>query len=562
MMIGIGIGINRLRGGAFSEGILFDTGVGAWYDGSDLSTLFQDTAGITPVTTAGQSNALALDKSQGLVLGPELVTNGDFSAGTDWTEISGGSALTISGGQASFTISSGFRGIYQPKVIALGVWLKVSFDVISVSAGTVEILGKTAADGISGATTFSRTATAPGTHSAYVFTSGISASIAVRNNTSGSTTVVDNISVRELPGNHATQGTGSFQPKYQIAPPRLNVDGVDDRLATTLNPTTSGSIAVRMRSNTASKVAVGSQPASDGRCYIGLASDGSLAGGIGTQATSVIVDQQSDRRNRLTYTEDFGDAYWSRDNCAVTLNAVTAPDGTNTADLVYPLSTGSDRRVRRSFLTEIGAGNYTASAYLKSAGRDFAYMLVLQANSINDVVWFDLANGAVGTVGSSALSATIVDVGDGWYRCTVSGPYDGSGAFSVNVANADNSTVVTASGTNGIYVWGAQLEAGTSATAYQPVTGAALRDIRGTWTTGILTWNGSAVALYLDGEQVYSAAQSGAVNTTIPIMVGGLNSNGTGAAFHAGDIARAIVINRVLTAGEIASLTALWSTIE
>lgn len=36
---------------------------GAWYDPSDLTTLFQDTAGTTPVTTAGQSVALMKDKS-------------------------------------------------------------------------------------------------------------------------------------------------------------------------------------------------------------------------------------------------------------------------------------------------------------------------------------------------------------------------------------------------------------------------------------------------------------------------------------------------------------------
>jgi hypothetical protein len=36
---------------------------GVWYDPSDLSTLFQDTAGTTPVTTAGQTVGQTLDKS-------------------------------------------------------------------------------------------------------------------------------------------------------------------------------------------------------------------------------------------------------------------------------------------------------------------------------------------------------------------------------------------------------------------------------------------------------------------------------------------------------------------
>lgn len=48
----------------FSPASLFAAGEqGAWYDPSDLTTLFQDTAGTIPVTTAGQSVALMLDKS-------------------------------------------------------------------------------------------------------------------------------------------------------------------------------------------------------------------------------------------------------------------------------------------------------------------------------------------------------------------------------------------------------------------------------------------------------------------------------------------------------------------
>jgi len=52
------------RRGGFSPAILFAGGEpGVWYDPSDLTTLFQDTAGTIPVTTAGQTAGLMLDKS-------------------------------------------------------------------------------------------------------------------------------------------------------------------------------------------------------------------------------------------------------------------------------------------------------------------------------------------------------------------------------------------------------------------------------------------------------------------------------------------------------------------
>ena len=49
---------------SFNPASLFaNSEVGAWYDPSDLSTLFQDAAGTTPVTASGQTVGLHLDKS-------------------------------------------------------------------------------------------------------------------------------------------------------------------------------------------------------------------------------------------------------------------------------------------------------------------------------------------------------------------------------------------------------------------------------------------------------------------------------------------------------------------
>lgn len=41
---------------------------GFFYDANDLSTMFADTAGTTPITGAGQSVALQLDKPLGLLM--------------------------------------------------------------------------------------------------------------------------------------------------------------------------------------------------------------------------------------------------------------------------------------------------------------------------------------------------------------------------------------------------------------------------------------------------------------------------------------------------------------
>lgn len=62
MKLGLGLGFSE--GGGFSPATLFAASEpGVWLDPSDLSTLFQDSAGTTPVTAAGQSVGRILDKS-------------------------------------------------------------------------------------------------------------------------------------------------------------------------------------------------------------------------------------------------------------------------------------------------------------------------------------------------------------------------------------------------------------------------------------------------------------------------------------------------------------------
>ena len=113
MNLGIGLGVtNYLRVPTVpldpeaAIAALFESGEeGAWYDPSDMSTMYQDAAGTTPVTASGQPVGLILDKSKGGLSATELVTNGSFDNAAGWTETSG--TLTISGGTATLASECG-----------------------------------------------------------------------------------------------------------------------------------------------------------------------------------------------------------------------------------------------------------------------------------------------------------------------------------------------------------------------------------------------------------------------------------------------------------------------
>lgn len=430
-------------------------GNGLWYVPSDITTLTQDAAGTTPVTAATQAVGLALDKSKSgagtngakrvnLLTYTEQFDNAAWTKTTsnavtnsttgptgtstaDTVRLNAAAALATSA-LGLFTNSAAY--VSQPSIAALtaasytftlyvkgGAGLSHAQLRVGTTAGLNPAVASTVirlSDGVivnEAGTTGSSVVDAGGgwwrvslpfTATAAVHYCGVwfwnSSSIGSATGTEGFYTWGADLrltsEVATLPayqiitadwpstmvGNHAAlSGSTSFRPVYQTGPGRLVFDATDDRLLTALNPTAAGSIAVRMKGGTASKVAIGSQGASNGRAFIALAADGSLAAGIGADSTSTIK----------------------------------------------------------------------------------------------------------GTV-----------------------------------------------------------------------------DDRAAWVTGIVTWDGTTVNLYRNGVSVYSGAQNGAVNTTVPFMLGCLNNNATASAFWDGDIGASTVLDYAMSASAARSLSSKWSTIQ
>lgn len=234
MRLGLGLGLSGAQS-SVSPSALFAAGdPGFWFDPSDFSTLFQDSAGTTPVTAAGQSVGLVLDKSKGLVLGPELVTNGDFSGGTTGWTVSAQSS--ISGGQARIVSTDGsFQNIAQNKTLNGPAWYEVSLDVVSVASGSLNFAFTGAGVNVSIPAGAGRRVVR------FFVASNTSSSLSFGRSAGVTDITIDNVSVRELPGIHAT-AAGTKRPTYQIdasGRPYLSFDGVDDALVTsTITPGT------------------------------------------------------------------------------------------------------------------------------------------------------------------------------------------------------------------------------------------------------------------------------------------------------------------------------------
>jgi hypothetical protein len=176
--------------------------------------------------------------------------------------------------------------------------------------------------------------------------------------------------------------------------------------------------------------------------------------------------------NLLTYTQDFDNAAWGSIGVTVTANAAVSPDGTSTADKVVATNTASTYRAIARGLT-ITATPYVYSVYAKAA--EYSLLRIAEGASGRLYASFDLSNGTVvaGTTGGVQFtSASITAVGNGWYRCAVAFTGTAStysldfGGYPAGATLNPYGSQYAGDGISGVFAWGAQLELGSTASAY------------------------------------------------------------------------------------------------
>ena len=175
--------------------------------------------------------------------------------------------------------------------------------------------------------------------------------------------------------------------------------------------------------------------------------------------------------NLASYSEDYSSGGWVATRLSVTTDDTTSPRGDTTADKITTTASGSENRIRNSSFYQAPNTEHTFSAYAKKGNvswfllRNIAFGDLLQGR-----VWFDLENGVVGTI-NTGFTASIEDVGDGWFRCSMTCTTTSNPLQIVDFSPAPNDNDFQSDAVGEFcYVWGVQLVKGDTPKTYIKTT--------------------------------------------------------------------------------------------
>ena len=165
--------------------------------------------------------------------------------------------------------------------------------------------------------------------------------------------------------------------------------------------------------------------------------------------------------NLLQYSEDFTNGVWTTYQSSITSNSTTAPNGTNTADSLIDNTSNDQHLIQQGVATS--AGTHTISVYAKSNTLSHSWIKYFDGTSAQESGIYNLSNATVSGSGS------IESVGNGWCRLSLQ---------VTTLANTGYFYILTSDGTNkfyagtgkSIFIWGYQLNIGSTAKPYFPTT--------------------------------------------------------------------------------------------
>ena len=235
------------------------------------------------------------------------------------------------------------------------------------------------------------------------------------------------------------------------------------------------------------------------------------------------------RTNLQTYSQMFDISTWTKSESSVSGNVAVSPDGYTNADKLIDNSINNRHQISRS-ITPTTNTTYTFSCFVKKAELD--YVILSSGGSAltggggsgaDRIASVNLNNGSIVTNNYNIQS---VNYGNGWYRISINLTTDSDGGtFNPYITTSLNGTSAAYIGSGqGIFIYGAQVEAGAYATSYIPTTSATVtRNNDACTKTGISALLGQTEGTFF--IDTFGGAVSNTANSDILLVSDGSVNN-------------------------------------
>jgi len=176
------------------------------------------------------------------------------------------------------------------------------------------------------------------------------------------------------------------------------------------------------------------------------------------------------RTNLIPRSNEFTHSSYVRNGTTATTGFLS-PDGTLNA---YKLLEDNSNAIHRIYQTATvtGSPNTTISIYVKYLGRKNVLMRIADSTVGR---WYDVENGVLGGIYQGTPNdSSIESVGNGWYRISISHTVSNQSRLELWVSDTESTSAYQGDTSKGVYIYGAQLEAGSYPTSYIPTSGSAV----------------------------------------------------------------------------------------
>jgi hypothetical protein len=163
------------------------------------------------------------------------------------------------------------------------------------------------------------------------------------------------------------------------------------------------------------------------------------------------------RSNRLTYTQEFDNAAWTKFQATITANATAAPDGTTTGDTLVEAATTNFHLISQYAVSFTISVPVMASVFVKPAGRT---RMSIQTDSTGGSGRADYNLSTLTTaITGIATAATVAPFPFGWYRlsCIFTPSATGTLGLKLILGSTSFASSYAGDGTSGMHLWGGNL---------------------------------------------------------------------------------------------------------